>query len=133
MTDRREVHWLWFAAWAAVGILYAVAVLGVLSIGLLVMPVAVAATVLLGRRSDGWVGTPGVLSGLAVPLLAVAYLNREGPGEVCHSTAQTQSCSELWNPWPFVAVAVALLVAGVVGERMRHRFPPGSGDPSPAL
>jgi hypothetical protein len=47
-------------------------------------------------------------------VLYVAWLNRDGPGQVCTSTATDTSCADEWSPWPFVALAVVLAGAGVV-------------------
>ena len=47
-------------------------------------------------------------------MLYVAWLNRDGPGTVCTSTATETSCGDEWSPWPFVVVAVVLAGAGLV-------------------
>jgi hypothetical protein len=56
----------------------------------------------------------GILAGGAAPLLYVAWLNRHGPGSHCTVTATSSSCTDEWTPWPFVVVAVAMVVAGVI-------------------
>lgn len=118
---------LWFAAWALVGATYAVVILGVLTIGLFVLPVSLAATLLLARRrgapSSGW----GALSGLGLPLLYVAWLNRDGPGEVCRAIGgQGQSCTQELSPWPWVAAGTALVVAGIVAYLVCRRGQAGT-------
>jgi hypothetical protein len=46
-------------------------------------------------------------------LFYVAWVNRDGPGTVCHFDASGGSCSELWSPWPWLAGGVVLLSVGV--------------------
>jgi hypothetical protein len=66
----------------------------------------------------------GVVAGLALPVLYVAWLNRGGPGEVCHTRFNGQECGDAWSPWPFLGVAVLFLVAAAFllrsGLRARH-------------
>jgi hypothetical protein len=56
----------------------------------------------------------GLLTGAAIPVVFVAWLNRDGPGEVCSRSATGESCGDEWSPWPFVVVALVLAVAGVL-------------------
>ena len=52
-----------------------------------------------------------------MPVLVVAYLNRGGPGLVCHVTTSSlgtgQSCRQEWNPWFLAGGGVILLVLGL--------------------
>lgn len=103
-----------FLAWAAVGAGACLAVLSVLSIGIFVLPVVATATIVLLRWPAGrTMAAPGLISGLGLPLLYIAYLNRGGPGEICVSTASGQSCGMEWNPWPWLAAGTFLAVAGI--------------------
>ena len=108
-------------AWLAVGALYAVAILGMLTIGVFVLPVAVIATVLLVRNPKSLVGLPGVLVGGSFPLLYIAFLNRDGPGDVCSRNAHGGSCTQEWSPWPFLLVAAALIAVSVLLAQRPHR------------
>ena len=121
-SDRRTPLWAWFVAWFLLGVGYVVAVLGALTIGVFVLPVAVVATVTVATRRDATEGIPGLISGFALPLFYVAYLNRDGPGTVCKVLRDGgRGCSEQWSPWPWIGAGVALLLAGVVvfGNRRR--------------
>lgn len=112
----------WFIAWAAVGAGYAFGVLGALSIGVFVLAVTAVATVLLARRPQARVGLTGLVSGLGLPLLYVAFLNRAGPGTVCTKTATGgQSCTDEWSPWPWLLIGVALVVVGCVWFAVKSR------------
>ena len=103
-----------FAWWCVAGAGGCFGVLSLLTVG----PFVLLGTLflcgwLLSRFNFGW-AMGGLLTGAALPMLYVAWLNRDGPGEVCTSTATSRTCGDEWSPWPFVAVALVLLVAGVV-------------------
>ncbi len=107
-------RWGWFGAWLLVGIAASLGVLSILTIGIFVLPIAGVAFIVLLTRRTSIVGVPGFLSGLSVPLFYVAYLNRDGPGTVCDATrGGGTSCTDEWSPWPFFALGVALLLAGI--------------------
>jgi hypothetical protein len=111
-TDRRDV--IRFIAWMLTGAGYALGILGALSVGPYVLVITVAATIVLATRTGSRVGLPGLISGPSLPLFYVAFLNRSGPGTVCTSTATSRSCVDEWSPWPWLAIAVLVLVSGCV-------------------
>ena len=124
MTSPRTLSrlpWVWFTAWLFVGAGYGLSLIGIASIGLFVLPLPVLATVLLVRRQHPTSGLPGLISGLAIPLLCVAYLNRAGPGTICTTVIGGQECNDEWSPWPWLAVGVILLVLGVAAFIDRQR------------
>jgi hypothetical protein len=104
----------WFGCWLVAGASWAVTVLGALSIGVFVLPVAIALTVLLATRRTSSIGLPGIISGAGFPLLYVAYLNRGGPGNVCTTFASGGSCAQEWSPWPWLGIGMVLVATGVV-------------------
>ncbi|MFZ0322866.1 MAG: hypothetical protein WAN48_01915 [Actinomycetes bacterium] len=106
--------WWWFFAWLVVGTLASIAVLGALTIGVFVVPVAVVTAVIVATRRGALAGWPGLISGLGVPLLWVAYLNRSGPGTVCTTTPTSASCVDEWSPWPWLVVGLLLISGGAV-------------------
>jgi len=107
--------WGWFAVWAAIGAVASFGVIGLLSIGLPLLVVSGGATgFLLSRRPDSRAGLWGLLTGASFTAWFLVWTNRDGPGDVCHTTATEQSCQQEWNPIPFAVVAVLLLVGGVV-------------------
>jgi hypothetical protein len=119
------VRWGSFAAWFAVGAGLSLGILGAMSIGIFVLPVAVAAAVVLAIRHRGGDELIGLVSGLGVPLLYVAYLNRSGPGMICTAnSAGGQSCTDEWSPWPWVVLGAMLLIGGVVVYLARRRVSP---------
>jgi len=112
--------WGWFAAWCLTGGLWSFTFLAIASVGIFVLPVALVTTAILVRRSYGS-GMPGLLSGLGLPVFYVAYLNRDGPGNVCTSNSGGgQTCIQKWSPWPWLAAALVLTVAGLLLFRYRQ-------------
>jgi hypothetical protein len=88
-----------------------------MTIGVFIAPVAVVLTAVVARRRGWRVGLGGLISGAALPFAYVAFLNRDGPGNICRTfetaTSSGESCTQEWAPWPFVAAALVLVAAGV--------------------
>jgi hypothetical protein len=122
--DRRDG--VWFLAWMGLGIGYAIGFLGALTIGPFVLLILAVPTILLARRPGAIVGLPGLVTGLSVPVLYLAYVNRSGPGTVCTTIRAGQECVDRSSPWLWIAAAAVLLVGGVVwflAARRRRRMP----------
>jgi hypothetical protein len=98
--------------WFAVGVSYGFGVAALLTVGALLLLVALAGTALLVSRRATRGGWPAAICGPAIVLLYIAYLNRNGPGTVCTTTGTGGSCVDEYAPWPFVAAAVVLIVVG---------------------
>jgi hypothetical protein len=96
-----------------VGALWTVTLLGALSVGIFVLPVALLATWLLARRNPAWRPRAGLLTGAAPPLLYVAFRNRSGPRLVCTEAAGTVSCAQQSAPWPWLIAGLLFALAGV--------------------
>ena len=117
--------WWSFLAWPIVGAALAVSVLGMMTIGLFVFPFALLGLLAMLK----WGGNPksrvGLLSGVGLPFIYIAYLNRGGPGMVCSPYANGgQQCTQEYSPWPFLIVGAILILLGVV---MFLRIRTGSG------
>jgi hypothetical protein len=109
-----------FLGWYVVGAAGALSVLTLLTIGPFVLLLTLFVIGLMLWRIDfGW-AMAGMISGAGLPVLVVAWLNRGGPGEVCTHTATSVSCTDEWSPWPFLVVAVALMIAGIVVFAVRR-------------
>jgi hypothetical protein len=67
--------WLWFLAWMVVGGGIAFGIVGVASIGLIVLPVALGLGAVIYTRTTSRRCMFGALSGLGLPPLFVALLN----------------------------------------------------------
>ncbi|HEV7524544.1 MAG TPA: hypothetical protein VGP92_06235, partial [Acidimicrobiia bacterium] len=111
---RSPPSWGWFVAWLFAGAACALALLSALTIGIFVLPFAGAAVVFLATRRGATDGVAGLISGLGLPVLYVAYLNRNGPGDICTHTATSSSCTQESSPWVWFSLGVALVVVGVV-------------------
>ena len=115
-SQRRPGPWgyLW---WTATGVLVGFGVVSLLTIGVFLLPagmvLAVVGSVWGPLRNRSVIALVG---GLAAAPLYLAWLNREGPGTVCEALEdEVTSCSDRWSPWPFLAVATALLAVGIFG------------------
>lgn len=115
----------WLALWAAVGAAYAAGLAGALSVGIVLVPVAIVATVVLVGRRAALVGAPGAGVGVAAVLFYLAYVNRAGPGLVCTRIAAGAGmrCVDETSPWPWLAAGVVVVAAAVAvfGVLVRRR------------
>ncbi|MGW4674639.1 hypothetical protein [Streptomyces sp. NPDC004324] len=106
--------WLFFAGWLLTGSGYLLALLTVLSIGIFVLPVALIATAVLVTRRAAPRCMLGLVSSASLPLFLLTYVNRNGPGTYCTTSAGGGSCTEgLLDPWILLAFGVAVLAAGI--------------------
>lgn len=103
--------WLWAIVGVGLGF-------GISVIGLFTIPASLLVAILLLTRPRLRGSACGVLVGIGVPLLVVAYLNREGPGTVCHSFdgGRGTQCDVLYDPRKWAAVGLAFIAAGVLGQ-----------------
>ncbi len=124
----RKTGWVAFGLWAVPGVAVGSQVS---AIGVLLLPVGVAATVLLARSARVWPEVLGVCEGIAAFCFAVVALNADywtcpASGEVITRTKDSltvESCGTL-NPWPWLIVGVVLAVGGAVAYQVAKR-PPG--------
>ncbi|MCW2792033.1 MAG: hypothetical protein JWO76_1131 [Nocardioides sp.] len=113
ITHRRSPDLL-FVLWTVGGAALCLGLVSILTIGVFVLPVAALLCGLLL-----WWGGPGralagALSGAAAPLFYIAWLNRGGPGEVCHAITGGLECTEEMSPWPWLVAGLVLAMAGLV-------------------
>lgn len=116
----RAAGWGWFLAWLLVGACAGIGLAAILTVGAAFLVLAAVAAVFLLRRGPRRAVLGGV-SGVALPLFYLAYLNRGGPGEVCHAVAGGQSCTDEYTPVPFLVAGALVLVAGCVIHVMAGR------------
>ncbi|WP_328746778.1 hypothetical protein OHT57_14410 [Streptomyces sp. NBC_00285] len=116
--------WGWFLAWLLVGACAGIGLAAILTVGAVFVALAAAAAVFLLRKGPRN-AVVGAVSGVALPVFYLAYLNRGGPGDVCHAVSGGQTCTEEYTPVPFLVVGALLLVVGVVIHLMAGR---GGGD-----
>jgi hypothetical protein len=110
----RADSWPAFAGWCVAGAGASLGVLSLLTIGPFVLLLTLVLCGFLLWALEFGAGMAGLLAGAAVPVLYVAWLNRDGPGTVCTTTATSHSCGDESSPWPLLVVAALLVVGGVV-------------------
>ena len=108
----------WFFAWAAVGSGFA---LGISALGVFTVPVALLLTVLLVLRHHADRSALGILAGIGLLALYVAYVQRKGPGTVSWHTATASGADEYLDPRPWLAAGILLVAVGVVAFFWRER------------
>ena len=124
----------WFIAWIVVGVAFIFALLGAMTIGVFVLPIAAGLAVLVATRRGSSAGIPGLISGVSLPLFYVAFLNRDGPGEICRSFASGgSSCTEEWSPLPWLFVGALFLLGGIAAFVQLNRTRVRTGDAPPEL
>ena len=111
-------HLPWFLAWVGVGIGFA---LGVSALGFIAVPLALAVTVLLVvfRHADR--SALGILVGIGLLSLYVAYVQRKGPGTVYWHTSTASGADQYLDPRPWLFAGVLLVVVGVATYVWRER------------
>ena len=108
----------WFLAWVGVGIGFA---LGVSALGFIAVPLALAATVLLVvfRHADR--SALGILVGMGLLSLYVAYVQRKGPGTVYWHTPTASGADQYLDPRPWLFAGIVLVVVGVATFLWKER------------
>lgn len=106
--------WWSFLAWPIVGAALAVSVLGAMTIGIFVLPFALMGLLAMLRWGGNHKSRVGLLSGVGLPFIYIAYLNRGGPGMVCGPYRNGgQECMQEYSPWPFLFIGGVLVALGV--------------------
>ncbi|HSK14654.1 MAG TPA: hypothetical protein VK915_00655 [Gaiellaceae bacterium] len=128
--ERERQGWPWFLAWAFAGGSLFFAVLSGFSIGLLVLPFALAAVWLVGRACRPWPELLGGASGAGLVLLAVAFLNRDATpcpesGELTVQPGQTSITCGGSDPVPWLVAGGVLLAAGAAAYALARTRSPG--------
>ena len=118
--DQRQVAafaWVW---WLVTGAILGVGLVAILTVGLVFLALGAVLAVVGARmsRTRNRAAFSAVAGAAAAPLL-LAWLNRSGPGTVCHSSADSSTCVDQWSPWPFLVVAIVLLALGTYLSRRR--------------
>ena len=106
---------LWsFLAWPVVGAALSFGILALMTIGIFILPFALTGLFILLRWGGDRRSSVGLISGIGLPLLYVAFLNRDGPGTICSSYGNGgQQCMDEWSPWPWFLIGAALVATGI--------------------
>lgn len=106
--------WLWFIAWMGLGALFAFGLLSFLMVGLAGSVLALVLGALMAQGSRSRRGAPGVTAGVSLLLFYVAFLNRDGPGNVCAQTTTSVSCTQETNPLIWIVPGLLLMLTSVI-------------------
>ena len=111
--------WAGFVLWAMLG---AGLVIGFFTLSILfLVPIVIGIAAFAIRPALARSGA-GLVTGVGLVSIYVAYVQRRGPGTVCWQTTTAARCEEFLNPWPWLAVGVVLVCVGVVAHvRMMRR------------
>ena len=82
-------------------------------IGVITMPIALVATIALSVPSTPRRGATGAIAGASVPLFYIAWMHREGPGEVCRDIRGGHECIDEISPVPWFVAGLVLFAAGL--------------------
>lgn len=133
--------WRWWAAWLIASTVLVVAVVGLASIGLFLFPIGLVCIGIVWWRSPHLSEASGVVGGIGIALLIVAFRNRGstpcdgGESVVVQIPAQSQSGSSLsgtvsiscggLDPTPFFVAGTGLIgisaLIFAVSQLVRHR------------
>jgi hypothetical protein len=100
----------WFLAWAVVGVGLA---LGVSVLGIFAIPMALLLAVFLLVRHHADRSAFGVLVGMGLLSLYVAYVQRRGPGTVFWHTATASGSDTYMDPRPWLIAGFLLIAVGI--------------------
>ena len=121
MNDHKPT-WFGFFAWPIVAVALVASILGMLTIGIYVLPFALLGLHVVLKWGGNRRSSVGIISGAGLPFLFVAYLNRNGPRSVCHPYGNGEECAIEKGPWLYSIMGIALVVTGVVlFVRMRRK------------
>jgi len=108
----------WFFAWAAVGVGFA---LGISTLGIVAVPLALLVAILLVVLRHADRSAFGILVGMGLLSLYVAYVQRKGPGTVYWHTATASGSDQYLDPRPWLVAGMLLVAVGVVAFLWRER------------
>jgi hypothetical protein len=116
-----------FWLWALVGVGFGLAISAV---GIFTVPASAIATIFLLTRPRLRASVYGILVGIGIPLLLVAYLNREGPGTVCHTIdgGSGTQCDDRYDPRTWLLAGLVFVVAGLAAQLWARNGRPRSAD-----
>lgn len=113
--NEEKPKWWSFFAWPIVGAGLAFGILGLMTIGIYILPIALIGLFALHKWGGNRKSSAGLISGIGLPLIYIAILNRGGSGMVCGSSKDGGSwCRQEWSPWPWLIIGLGLVILGVV-------------------
>jgi hypothetical protein len=113
--------WAGFVLWVLAG---AGLALATISFSVLILVAVAIGVVVLATRRTVVQSAFGLVSGVGVLAMYVAYVQRRGPGTVCWQTATASGCEDYLNPWPWLVGRRRARLHGVaarIGQMRRAR------------
>jgi hypothetical protein len=107
----------WFWAWAAVGCALA---LSAVSLGVLAFAPAALVGGVMWSRPAARRSAFGVLSGIGLLLVYVAWVQRAGPGTTCWHSGSSSGCDQHLDPLPWAVGGLAFFLGGIVAQARRN-------------
>lgn len=114
--SKDRTSWAWFCAWAAAGGGVAI---GAIALGPVAFLPALVGGLILASGTKSRRSAFGLLSGIGISLLVVAWVQRSGPGETCWHTSTASGCSQHLDPLPWLVGGIVLFAAGLIGHMRR--------------
>ena len=108
----------WFLAWAVVGV---GAALGISALGVFAVPLALLVAILLIVLRHAGRSAFGLLVGMGLLALFVAYVQRKGPGTVYWHTATASGADQYLDPRPWLVAGLLLVAVGILAFVWRQR------------
>ena len=112
---------VWFAVWLVAGVALAFSLVDLPAFGILVLPFVLAGVVLLvvlhHLDRSAW----GLLCGVGLLSLYVAYVQRKGPGVVTWHTATASRADTYLDPRPWLIAGLLLVLVGIGAFLWRQR------------
>lgn len=128
----KQGGWKWFGAWAIVGALGAFGVLSAMTVGLLILPVAVVGAWVIASRARAWPELLGLILGAGVLCFAVGYGAQRLPDcseprpparPLQIGESREYTCSDA-DALPWIVVGTVFVGSGIVGYAVsRRRLP----------
>jgi hypothetical protein len=96
-----------------------VAALGFVSLGLFILAPVVPIGVLMASKPAIRRSAFGLLTGVGVLLLYVAWVQRAGSATTCWQRGTASGCDQHLNPLPWLLAGIAAFTGGIVGYARR--------------
>ncbi len=114
-TETAYRAWPMFFGWLTVSFLWMVGIASILSIGVLILVLAGLGTWYMLRQPRYQLGLAGLISLGSAPFFLKARMNGPAQGTVLRSNGGGGVIGGHYsNPWPWVAVGVAVIIGSVV-------------------
>lgn len=114
-TEEFQRPWSMFLGWLLVSVLWMAGIASILSVGVIILALAVVATWIMLRQPASHRGLPAFISVGSLPFFVRARMNGPAQGTVLRSDGSGGVTGGSYSsPWPWVAAGSLFIVASVV-------------------